>query len=109
MRTSFYTAFAITLACVAPSLAFAAEYTLTVKDHAFTPKELNVAAGEKITLTVNNEDATPIEFESRELKREKVIPAGKSATVLIGTLEKGTYHYVDEFHEDVANGTIVAK
>ena len=50
-----------------------------------------------------------MEFESRELKQEKVIPPGKKATLTINALKAGEYKFVDEFHEKNGQGKIVAK
>jgi plastocyanin len=84
-------------------------YEISIKDHAFTPEEISVPAGKKIKLKVNNLDPTPEEFESHELNREKIIAGKSSATIFIGPLEPGKYHYFGEFHMDTANGYIVAK
>jgi len=101
---------ALSLACVAfPALAQDASFTLTIKDHRFEPAELQVPAGKKIRLIVKNLDPTPEEFESHDLKREKVIPGKSEATILIGPLKPGTYKFVGEFHESTAKGSIVAK
>jgi hypothetical protein len=91
--------------------AFAAdqEYVLTIKDHKFTPEVLKIPANKKVKITVDNQDATPEEFESHDLSREKVIPANTKGKVVIGPLKAGTYKYVGEFHEDSAHGTIVAE
>jgi plastocyanin len=91
------------------ALAQDAPLTLTIKDHRFEPAELQVPAGKKIRLLVKNLDATPEEFESADLKREKVIPGKSQATIVIGPLKPGTYKFVGEFHESTARGTIVAK
>lgn len=85
------------------------QYTLTIKDHQFSPPALKVKANEKFKLIIDNQDATPEEFESHDLDREKVIGGGKKGTVLINALKPGTYKYVGEFHEDTAKGTIVAE
>jgi len=84
-------------------------YTLTIKDHRFDPAQLDVPAGKKLILVVKNLDATPEEFESHDLKREKVIPGKGQATITIGPLKPGTYKFVGEFHEKTAQGQIVAK
>lgn len=98
------------LALSVPASAFAAEeYTLVLKDHAFTPAELTVPADTKVKITVKNEDATSAEFESKELNREKVIKGHSSAVISLGPLKAGSYPFVDEFHEDVAKGMIVVK
>lgn len=90
--------------------AFAQDaFTLTIKDHRFEPAELQVPAGKKIRLQVKNLDPTPEEFESPDLRREKVIPGKSEATIMIGPLKPGTYKFVGEFHESTAKGTVVAK
>ena len=84
-------------------------YTLTIKDHRFDPVQLDVSAGKKLKLVVQNLDATPEEFESHDLKREKVIAGKGQAVITIGPLKPGTYKFVGEFHESTARGQIVAK
>ncbi len=49
------------------------EFTISIREHLFYPAELQVPANQKIKLFIVNEDATPEEFESYELNREKVI------------------------------------
>jgi plastocyanin len=86
-----------------------AEFTLVIQDHRFQPAELTVPAGQKVKLTVENRDATPEEFESKSLKREKVIAGKSSATIMIGPLTSGRYPFVGEYNEKTAQGVIVAK
>ncbi|SEI63621.1 cupredoxin domain-containing protein [Paraburkholderia diazotrophica] len=74
-------------------------YSLTLKDHKFSPAELTIPAGKKVKVTVKNLDSTPAEFESDDFKAEKVIPAGKQVDVFIGPLKAGTYEFHDEYHE----------
>jgi len=87
------------------------EATLTIKDHAFEPKEITIPAGKKIKLLVVNQDATPAEFESKPLSREKVIPGKSTGTVNIGPLKPGRYPFVEEYHENdaAAQGTIIVE
>ncbi len=82
---------------------------LTIKDHAFAPAELRVKAGQPVVLHIRNEDATAEEFDSASLKVEKVIPAHGEATVRIRPLKPGTYKFEGEYHEDTAQGTLVAE
>jgi len=82
--------------------------SLTLGPTAFEPATLSVPAGEKIKLVVKNTSTKLAEFESHELKREKVIGAGASVTVLIGPLQPGTYEFFDDFNPSV-KGHIVAK
>lgn len=84
-------------------------YELRIKDHKFAPGEVEIPAGKKVKLLVKNLDATPEEFESHDLDREKVIPGGQEALIIIGPLDAGRYEFVGEFHEDSARGWIVVK
>jgi plastocyanin len=94
-----------------PMAAFAADngYRLVIQGHRFQPAKLTIPAGEKIKLVVENRDATPEEFESHALNREKVIPGRRSAPIFIGPLKPGRYPFVGEFHEETAKGVIVAQ
>lgn len=85
------------------------EFSLVIKDHRFSPEEIKVPAGKKIKLIVDNQDATPEEFESHDLKREKVIPGKSKANIFIGPLQSGKYSFVGEFHEKTAHGVIIAE
>jgi Cupredoxin-like domain len=84
-------------------------YALTIKDHAFEPVELTVPAGQKLILTVKNLNATPSEFESADLNREKVVTGGSTITVFIGPLRPGSYEFFDDFSADTPHGHIIAK
>jgi plastocyanin len=94
-----------------PLLAIAAEntYTIQIINHKFEPSELTVPAGKKVKLLIENKDATPEEFESHELNREKVISGNSKATIYIGPLSPGKYPFFGEFNMDSAKGVIVAK
>ncbi len=83
-------------------------YTLTLKDHQFTPTELSVNAGERFRIVVQNQDPTPAEFESSDLRVEKIVVGGGKITVNVGPLKPGTYKFFDDYHPDVAKGTITA-
>jgi plastocyanin len=97
------------IALLLPFTAHAADYMLKIKDHQFQPAELTIPSGKKIKLTVENQDATPEEFESHALNREKVIPGHSSATIYIGPLTPGRYPFFGEFHETTAQGVIIAQ
>jgi hypothetical protein len=85
------------------------EYKIVIKDHKFTPQNLDIPAGQKVKLIVENQDKTIEEFESHDLNREKIIGAGKSVNVYVGPLKAGTYKYFGEFNQDTAQGTLTAK
>ncbi len=83
-------------------------FRLTIKNHVFDPAELAVPAGKRLVLIVHNADDTPAEFESRELGAEKIISAGREASIRVGPLTAGHYPFADEFHQDQARGVLIA-
>lgn len=85
------------------------EFTLIIKNHRFEPAEVVVPAGKKVTLLVHNQDATPEEFESHSLKREKVIAGGGKASIFIGPLKPGRYEFFGEYNEKTARGAVIVK
>lgn len=84
-------------------------YTLTLKDHVFTPAEIKVPANTAFTLSVKNEDDSAEEFESEDLEIEKIIAGKTEATVNVPALEPGRYEFVGEFNEDTAKGVLIAE
>jgi len=84
-------------------------YTIVIKDHQFNPTQLVIPSGQKIKVTVDNQDPTAEEFESFDLNREKVVNGNKSIIVFLGPLAKGTYKYFGDFHQNTAQGVIVAQ
>jgi len=84
-------------------------HTLVIKNHRFEPTEIEIPAGQKIALTVKNDDPTPEEFESTELRREKVVPGGQQVTVYIGPLKPGRYEFFGDFNPKTARGHIIAE
>jgi hypothetical protein len=99
----------VTLAVSAISLpGLAAEpVVLTIKDHQFTPNQATVPAGERFAIEVLNQDATPSEFESGELRVEKIVVGGGKISVTVGPLKPGNYRFFDDYHPDTA-GTLTA-
>ena len=84
-------------------------FTLTIRNHRFEPTELEVPAGQKIELRVINQDATPEEFESTDLHREKVVTGGQQITVYVGPLRPGSYEFFGDFNPSTARGHLIAK
>jgi plastocyanin len=99
----------VLLATAFPALAETPEYSIVIKDHTFTPAELKVPAGQKVKLIVDNQDPTAEEFESHDMNREKIINGNTKATIFVGPLKPGRYHFFGEFNMDKANGYIVAE
>jgi hypothetical protein len=84
-------------------------YSLTIKDHQFTPAELTIPADTKVKILVKNNDPTPEEFESTELHREKVVAGGGEITVFVGPLSPGSYAFFGDFNPKTASGHIIVK
>ena len=75
----------------------------------FEPATFSVAAGKPTRLVVTNQDASAIEFESFELNRERVVQPGQTISVTLPGMDPGDYHFFDDFHHEVAQGTITAQ
>ena len=98
------------LALCASSFAMAEpEALLVIKNHRFEPAEVKVPAGQRVKLTVHNQDPTPEEFESHKLNREKVVPPGAKVVIFIGPLKAGKYEFWGEYNEATAKGVVVAE
>lgn len=93
--------------------AFAGEdlptFALNCNNGVFTPKVLQVPAGKKFKLEIHNVGSEAIEFESKQLRKEKALSPGGTSFVVIYPLEPGDYKYFDDFHVSVGQGSIVAK
>jgi plastocyanin len=85
------------------------EIPVTIEKNRFQPDEIRVKAGAPFVLVVTNKDATPEEFESKDLRIEKVIPGGKTMKIRVRALKAGSYPFVGEYHEATAKGRIVAE
>jgi len=85
------------------------EIPVTIENNKFLPDEIKVKAGEPFVLVVTNKDKSPEEFESKELRIEKVVPAGKTMKIRVRALKPGTYPFVGEYHEKTAQGRIIAE
>ena len=91
------------------SAADAPSFNIVIKDHRFEPSELRVPAGKRVELVVDNQDATPEEFESHDLKREKIIPPKSKVSIWVGPLSAGEYGFFGEFNEATAQGKLIAE
>lgn len=103
----------ISAALVALSMAVQAQelhtVTVTLRDGKLIPPMLEVPANTRFKIVIRNEGRGPAEFESRSLRKEKVLAPGATSFVVVAPLKPGTYDMFDEFHEKTATGTIVAK
>jgi hypothetical protein len=82
-------------------------FTLTMKDHAFSPADLTIPARVKVLLIVKNLDSTPSEFESDDFHREKIVTGSSEIRVFVGPLLEGKYEFFDDFHPTTRGHLIV--
>ena len=84
-------------------------FSLTIKDHRFSPSELTIPANTRVRFLVKNLDPTPAEFESDDFKAEKIVPAGVEVSVAIPPLKPGVSEFHDEFHEALSKSRLIMK
>jgi hypothetical protein len=84
-------------------------FEIEIREHLFFPAEFEIPANQKVKLIIYNRDATPEEFESYELNREKVIVGNSQGIVFIGPLKPGEYPFFGEFNLKTALGKIIVK
>lgn len=92
-----------------PALAEEKEFLVQIKNHKFEPTKIKVPANEKFKLIVENTDKTLEEFESVDLKKEKLVAAGKKITIVISPLKSGEYKFFGDFHQKTAQGKILVE
>lgn len=100
------------LASLLPAFALAEDmptFTLEMKDGTFTPDHFTVPAGKTVKIIVKNTGTTPAEFESRRLRKEKVLGPGAESFVVLRRLSPGEYTFFDDFHPDAGQGVIKAE
>jgi len=103
---------AILWSLLAPLTAGAAEdptFRIEFNDGAITPLRIEVPANTRFRLEMKNLGKTPAEFESKELKKEKVLAAESEAVLVFRTLDPGEYPFFDDFHPDAPPAVLVAK
>lgn len=84
-------------------------YNVTIKDGVFEPQSIEVPAGQRFKISVKNIGSGPAEFENLSMRVEKVLGAGVESFVVIHPLKAGSYHFIDEFHMDMASFDINVK
>jgi hypothetical protein len=111
--------FSSAVVCLVASLALPGAGTLRAddeptfkiefKDGVMNPNRLEVPANKRFRLELVNVGQSPAEFESMQLRKEKVIAPGVTTTMVIRTLDPGEYEFFDDFHPDAAKAVLVAK
>lgn len=82
---------------------------LVIRDGRFVPATIEVPANTKFRLLIKNEGPGAEEFESTELRKEKVLAPGASSFLIFMPLKPGSYKFFGDFHPETAQGRILAK
>ncbi len=84
-------------------------FRIELRDGVVTPLRLEVPANRRIVLELHNTGKTPAEFESHDLRKEKVLAPGVTSRLVIRTLDPGTYDFFDDFHPGAPAAVLIAK
>ena len=69
------------------------EFIIKIKNHRFEPDLINVPADTKFKIIIENLDNTNEEFESDDLKKEKLVGAGKTIKIPVSAQKTGEYKF----------------
>ena len=107
--SSFWQVFTIVSCLVSPAMADDAEFTIHFTNDGFSPNTLEVPAGARIKIVLVNTSKGAVEFESLQLRKEKVLGPGATSFLVIRNLAPGRYEFFDDFHPSLSKATLIAK
>lgn len=84
-------------------------FKLEMADGKLMPSRIEVPANQAIKLEIENTGKSAVEFESIQLRKEKVLSPGAKSFVVIKKMAPGEYKFFDDFHQATAQGVIVAR
>lgn len=84
-------------------------FRLEFNDGKLNAQEIHAPAGQRFKIVIVNNGKTAAEFESLQLRKEKVLAPGSESFVVLGPLSPGEYKFFDEFHSKSTQGVIVVK
>lgn len=84
-------------------------FHIVVKDGRVFPDRVEVPAGKRIKLTLQNDGPGPLEFENDEMHIEKILAAGARSFVTLPKLQPGEYSFVDEFNPITGELVVIAR
>jgi hypothetical protein len=108
----FFTSILLSLELFGPGFVQGEEepvFSIMFADGKMEPLRLEVPANRRFRLELHNNGAAPAEFESTELRKEKVIAPNSISTLVFKTLDPGEYKFFDDFHPDAPPAVLVAK
>ena len=85
------------------------EFNIKIKNHQFEPSKISIPANTPFVLIIENLDKTIEEFESDDLKKEKLVGAGKTIKIPVSAQKTGEYKFYGDFHQKTAQGIIEIK
>ena len=91
----------------APRPPTAVQITVELENHRFNPSTITVPAGSPIIIRLVNRDMATEEFDSRDLRVEKLVTPGGQTRFQIGPLTAGDYRFIGEFHPATARGRLL--
>ncbi|MGP1939619.1 MAG: cupredoxin domain-containing protein [Arsenophonus sp. ET-DL9-MAG3] len=103
--------FFIYILTLIPSFVFSIEkftIELEMKNGDLIPRVLRVPSKTIIRIKIANTGTQPSEFESTQLRKEKVLAPGANSILIIAPLKPGTYTFFDDFHLSSPSGEIIA-
>ena len=83
-------------------------FKIEMRDGTITPSVIEAPANTPFKFEISNTGQTPVEFESLELKREKVLAPGATSSIVFRRVEAGEYEFFDDFHPE-ARAKLVVK
>ena len=110
--TILHAASASALAALLTSSAVAEDltsYSITLKNHHFTPAEIHVPTGKPFLVVVTNDNGASDEFEMLLPPVERVIQPGQQGVVRIRPLGPGRFPFFGESDPDSEQGAFISE
>lgn len=83
-------------------------FKLEMADGKLNPARIEVPAGQRFKIEIRNTGKGAAEFESVQLRKEKVLAPGAESFVVVAPQSPGEYKFFDDFHQQ-AQSVIVEK
>jgi hypothetical protein len=84
-------------------------FRIEMNNGAIDPLHLEVPANRPFKLEIHNAGTTPAEFESLELRKEKVLGPKVKSFMVIRRLPPGEYKFFDDFHPGSPQAVLISK
>jgi hypothetical protein len=81
----------------------------TIKNQRFLPDEIHLKADTQAVFQITNEDKIPVEFESTDLNKEKMVLPGKTLEIPLKGLKPGVYEFFSDFGPKELRGRIIVE